>query len=137
MIEPIDIFPEWVLARVVHGKSDPHDAVIDRRTSWGNPFSLSDYDGDRLACLFEYVDWLTLPKDPGRHDPLWHPRYRPTAVMENVGRLSGKVLGCWCAPRLCHGHVLAQLSEASRPYEEASLIAQRVHDAIQAAKGEK
>lgn len=27
------------------------------------------------------------------------------------GELRGKVLGCWCAPKMCHGDVLAELAE--------------------------
>jgi hypothetical protein len=29
-----------------------------------------------------------------------------------VPALRGKTLGCWCAPELCHAHVLAVLAEA-------------------------
>jgi hypothetical protein len=32
-------------------------------------------------------------------------------LLERLPELEGKVLGCWCAPRPCHGHVLLRLIE--------------------------
>jgi hypothetical protein len=29
-----------------------------------------------------------------------------------LAELAGKTLGCWCAPRACHGDVLARLANA-------------------------
>lgn len=36
--------------------------------------------------------------------------------------LRGRVLGCWCAPQLCHGHILAALAEV--PEVEMRAVAQ-------------
>jgi len=30
-------------------------------------------------------------------------------LLESLGELKGKVLGCWCHPAPCHGHDLVQL----------------------------
>mmetsp|Transcript_32436 Transcript_32436/g.71662 ORF Transcript_32436/g.71662 Transcript_32436/m.71662 type:complete len:163 (+) Transcript_32436:84-572(+) len=35
--------------------------------------------------------------------------------------LRGKVLGCWCAPLLCHGHVLAELLDSPSLFDEVAL----------------
>jgi hypothetical protein len=36
------------------------------------------------------------------------------ALMAALGELRGLVLGCWCAPRPCHGDVLVRLANADR-----------------------
>jgi hypothetical protein len=46
-------------------------------------------------------------------------RYEPwllgnDALMAALSELRGKVLGCWCAPRACHGDVLMRLANAPR-----------------------
>jgi hypothetical protein len=33
--------------------------------------------------------------------------------MASLDELRGLVLGCWCAPRPCHGDVLVRLANAS------------------------
>jgi hypothetical protein len=30
-------------------------------------------------------------------------------LLSDLKELKGKVLGCWCHPKGCHGHVLAKL----------------------------
>jgi hypothetical protein len=32
-------------------------------------------------------------------------------LMRDIPTLKGKVLGCWCYPRACHGDVLAELAD--------------------------
>lgn len=62
---------------------------IDRHTIWGNPFILPD-DGDRETVIENYEDYLT--KKP--------------SLAKQSHTLKGKILGCWCYPQNCHGHVL-------------------------------
>jgi hypothetical protein len=38
-----------------------------------------------------------------------------------TGELSGRTLGCWCAPKPCHGHVLAGMANTA-PWERAELF---------------
>lgn len=64
---------------------------------WGNPFEIPD-DGDRPDVIRKYQEFY-LP-------------YKPK-LMSAVQDLRGKVLGCWCAPKACHGDVLAQLANAT------------------------
>ena len=66
---------------------------IDRRTEWGNPFEMPG-DGDRETVIEAYKDYY-LPHKP--------------SLQKRIGELSGKALGCWCAPEPCHGDVLADL----------------------------
>mgnify|MGYP001175620163 CR=1 FL=1 len=45
------------------------------------------------------------------------------ALMAELNELRGLVLGCWCAPRACHGDVLVRLANASLAERECWLLA--------------
>ena len=89
--------------RVVHCKRSDYDVYIGRGPDpktglfgiWGNPFR-TGHDGDRADVIRKHREWLI-----GRAD-----------LMERIGELRGKVLGCWCAPLRCHGDTLAELADA-------------------------
>jgi len=82
---------------VVHCKKDKFDVYIGRPSKWGNPFVLGK-DGNRDQVVQKYRDWL----------------YTQPQLMKDLHELKDKVLACWCAPLLCHGHVLAGI--ANDPY---------------------
>ena len=86
------------MTRVVHCKREKYDVYIGRPSKWGNPFKLYPGD-DRAEVLARYEAWL---------------RQQPH-LMASLHELRGKVLGCWCAPKLCHGDVLAKLAEEVSP----------------------
>ena len=65
---------------------------------WGNPIKLEkDTPLERKRVILKYWAWLTTTDDG--LERLMH-----------VYMLKGKKLGCWCAPDLCHGHVLSLLA---------------------------
>ena len=67
----------------------PPDVVrIDRRTRWGNPFTVKESGRDLAIAL--YREWAGM--NPDFLEPL-----------------RGKRLACWCAPLHCHGDVIAEL----------------------------
>ncbi len=86
---------------VVHCKKEPFDVYIGRPGPWGNPFSDKpksiaevkvETREEAIACYEEMV----------RQDP---------QMIERIKKeLKGKVLGCWCAPKACHGEVLARIA---------------------------
>jgi Domain of unknown function (DUF4326) len=76
---------------VVHCKQASFDVYIGRPSAWGNPFAIGS-NGDRNAVVEKYETYLL-----GRPD-----------LMSRLIELRGKVLGCWCAPAVCHGDVLAK-----------------------------
>ena len=80
------------MTRVVHCKKEPFDVLIDRRTKWGNPFQIGNgmTRDDIIAKYEEYI------------------RGRPD-LLNSLHELKGKVLGCWCKPKACHGDVLVKL----------------------------
>lgn len=95
--------------RVVH-KKEPHDLMVDRTTKWGNPFHIdhiiTEADADVLqdqslvgqqvtrdSCIALYKNYL-------KNNP---------ELMESLSELDGKVLGCWCKPKRCHGDTIVEV----------------------------
>jgi hypothetical protein len=91
---------------VVHCKRAPFDVYIGRPGEWGNPFSHLPISSAQFRCLSReeavarYEAWLLA---------------QPELVAKAKAELSGKVLGCWCAPNACHGHVLARVANEVTP----------------------
>jgi hypothetical protein len=84
---------------VVHCRREPYDVYVGRPSKWGNPFMLQQPVDlkQRRMVIAAYRSWLN-----------GHPQLIEDAKKE----LRGKVLGCWCAPNLCHGEVLAEIANA-------------------------
>ena len=82
--------------KVVHCKKEKFDVNIGRPSKWGNPFVLSDpkNEVERQEIIVKYSAWI-----------LQQPK-----LMNSLWELRGKTLGCWCAPRTCHGDVLSYLA---------------------------
>ena len=78
--------------KVVHCKKSYYDIYIRRPSKWGNPFVIGK-DGDRKQVVGKYKEWLLSNKE----------------LMKDLSELRGKILGCWCAPELCHGDILIEL----------------------------
>jgi hypothetical protein len=83
--------------RAVHCKRESHHVYIGRPSKWGNRFVVGR-DGARGECIELYERWLL----------------ENEALMAALAQLRGKVLGCWCAPRTCHGDVLVRLANETR-----------------------
>jgi hypothetical protein len=79
--------------RVVNKYKESFDIYIGRGSPWGNPFVMkdkSDAERDRVCDL--YYDYFHGNKELKR-------RARE--------ELRGKVLGCYCKPKRCHGDIIA------------------------------
>ena len=81
-----------VTTRVVHCKREPYDVYIGRPGKWGNPFTIGP-DGTREEVIIKYEAYI---------------RSKPE-LLAALPELKDKVLGCWCAPKACHGDVLMRL----------------------------
>lgn len=85
--------------KVVHCKREDHDVYIGRPSKWGNPFShkdntLAKYKTEtREEAIEKYREYILHRKD----------------LLDCLHELRGKILGCWCAPKPCHGDVLIEL----------------------------
>lgn len=87
-----------MMTKVVNVRRARFDLYIGRPSKWGNPFVVG-VDGTREEVIAKYE---------------MHVRSRPD-LMRALPELSGKVLGCYCAPRRCHGDVLVKLLEEVTP----------------------
>jgi hypothetical protein len=86
------------MTRVVHCKRESYDVYIGRGRGsvWGNPYRIGE-DGDRETVIRKYREYLN----------------SSPSLMAKLTELKGKTLGCWCAPKACHGDVLVELLEGS------------------------
>ena len=87
---------------VVHKNKAPCGSVyIGRPSPYGNPWSheegtLAKFKVEtRAESIQKYEEWI---------------RSQPEMMAMIKRELRGKVLSCWCVPRLCHGHVLAWIA---------------------------
>lgn len=74
-----------------------HEVYIGRASKWGNRF-LIGRDGTRLEVIKKYREWLLSNKQ----------------LMNDIMELDGKILGCHCKPKRCHGDVLVDIIEAKK-----------------------
>lgn len=82
---------EKEVTRVVNLYRDKYDVYIGRGSKWGNPFVMqnkSDQERDRVIELY--------------HNYLFE-----SGLINDISELRGKVLGCFCKPKRCHGDILA------------------------------
>jgi Domain of unknown function (DUF4326) len=80
------------MTRVVNCKKEFYDVPIDRTTKWGNPYAIGNLYGTREEVIEKYRRYLY---DSG--------------LINDIEELRDKILGCWCAPRPCHGDVLVSI----------------------------
>jgi hypothetical protein len=82
---------------VVNRHFQEFDVYIGRGSPLGNPYPINVAIGDtREVVVARYKPWLWKEIKEGR------------ITLEYLRSLDGKRLGCFCAPRLCHGDIIAQ-----------------------------
>lgn len=87
------------MCRVVNKYKEAYDVYIGRGSKWGNPYShkggtLAKYVVDsREEAIAKYKDYVLSSPE----------------LMKALPELRGKVLGCFCKPKSCHGDILVEL----------------------------
>lgn len=66
-----------------------YDVYIGRGGRWGNPFEIGK-DGTREEVCAKYLGYLLESPE----------------LLASLPSLKDKTLGCYCAPKLCHGDIL-------------------------------
>ena len=79
---------------VVNLNNDEYDVYIGRGSKWGNPFIIGK-DGSRKEVIDKYRNYILSNKE----------------LFNSIDELKGKILGCYCKPKSCHGDVLIELLE--------------------------
>ena len=82
---------DWIQqpSNVYIGRHNKHYGIS---SVWGNPFKISPKI-NRRECIIKYKEYLL----NNEH------------LMQKLPDLCGKVLGCWCDPEPCHGHVIIKI----------------------------
>lgn len=96
-----------VPGRVVHCKREAFDVYIGRPSKFGNPWRVMG-EASRAHAIERYEEYVRkgIARDPkGR---------------EAIKALYGKTLGCWCAPKPCHGDVLLKIAAELHDADAAS-----------------
>lgn len=64
------------------------------QSKWGNPFHMKN-ESQRVSVLTSYLEYVV-----GNEE-----------LMASLHELDGQTLGCYCAPKKCHGNILIMLRE--------------------------
>jgi hypothetical protein len=84
------------MANVVNIKTESCDVYIGRGSIWGNPYVIG-IDGNRVDVIAKYELYIRkLLED------------KPSLV-EELKKLKGRKLGCFCKPLDCHGDILIKI----------------------------
>ena len=119
-------------------QSDHSNLVhIGRPSKWGNPFKMKidrykgEIPGERERVVLMYRLWINSQPE----------------LLKALPELKGKNLGCYCAPKKCHGDVLYELANArylqnwfsnmkplDTPFEYQGIVFKTVENFYQAMK---
>lgn len=98
------MIPPEPATTVVNSRHSTFDVYIGRGSKWGNPFSHNPRSRARFItatreeAISKYEEWIKTQE----------------YLLSHLWELRGKILGCYCKPKACHGDVLARLAnEAS------------------------
>lgn len=86
------------MKNVVHCRKEKFDVYIGRPSIFGNPFVMSD-ESQRTHVLEKYKEYFYNRVEID-------PKFRAAALS-----LRGKVLGCYCKPKACHGDIIVEWLE--------------------------
>ena len=77
---------------VVNVNINDYDVYIGRGSVYGNPFIIGVH-GTRKECIDQYKQLLVDNKN----------------LTKEINKLEGKILGCHCKPKDCHGDVICDI----------------------------
>jgi hypothetical protein len=109
-VKVCNIRPEY--ANLKEWMNDPENVYIGRagivfidgcrfpkkNSIWSNPFKIND-KSSRKQVLRKYEIYLRNLLDNDEN------------LVNELKKLRGKNLGCWCYPEMCHGNILLKLIE--------------------------
>jgi|ETNvirenome_6_85_1030632.scaffolds.fasta_scaffold01415_14 hypothetical protein len=90
---------------VVNCRKSEYDVYIGRPSKWGNPFTIGR-DGTRDEVCDKFEEWFLK---------------QPELVEECKQELRGKILGCFCSPKRCHGDFLYKIANEDLKNKQFSI----------------
>lgn len=88
------------MCEVVNRHYQEFDVYIGRGSKWGNPFS--HREGTKAAHRVDSVEQAI----SCYRTFLWSQIREGFITLDDLRSLDGKRIGCYCAPRPCHGEVI-------------------------------
>ena len=89
------------MSRVVHCNKEPYDTYIGRPSKWGNPYT-------HIADKETLAEFIVGSREEAIEKYRGHILSNPELI-NSLDELDGKILGCWCKPKSCHGDILLEL----------------------------
>jgi hypothetical protein len=112
VVQPPELVQTCSVLVVNVAHKQPCDVYIGRSTrgrrdlGWGNPAKMAGTSAKaRLDAIVSYADHLR----------------GESGLLGRTGELSSRTLGCWCAPKPCHGHILAAVANIA-PWERSAVF---------------
>lgn len=84
------------MCRVVNKYKSDFDVNIQRGTMWGNPYKVQEVGSREKAIELFKQDFIQKIRDG-------------VINKHHLETLRGMRLGCTCAPKTCHGDIIAQI----------------------------
>ncbi len=84
--------------KIVHCKRQSYDVYIGRPTIYKNPFFIGK-DGNRQEVIEKFKAYFL------------NRIVTDSQFKSAIRKLNGKVLGCWCYPKDCHGRIIMEYLE--------------------------
>lgn len=96
---------ETTVVNISYDTCDVYIGRPRRGDPWyfGNPFEIGK-DGNRAEVIGKFQNWFLTGTDP-----------RAVWMRVHINELRGKKLGCFCAPQMCHGDLLAHYADCGLP----------------------
>lgn len=96
---------------VVHCKKSSYDVYIGRGRDPVNDYMVAKWDNPFIIGNTYLVgEAITRERAIELYDGWLHSSKEGLELLKDIGELKGKILGCWCYPKPCHGDILAKLA---------------------------
>ena len=93
-LRTVENVEDWIAKGAGNNVYIARETLHHPRSEWCNPFKLKDYGYNRGKVLELFKQYIV----------------RNKKLVQNLQKLKGKVLGCWCAPKRCHGEILHKMA---------------------------
>ena len=83
-----------VVRHTYNKKDNDKYCYIGRPSKFGNPLKMNN-ESEREKVVSQFREYA----------------YSNQWILDNINMLTGKEIGCYCAPKACHGDVLVEIWE--------------------------
>jgi hypothetical protein len=91
------------MVKVVNIKKEKYDVYIGRGSPFGNPYTHLSLQNTQAQ-----VQVKSREEAIEKYREYFYKKIEDPEFLDDILRLKDKVLGCYCAPKSCHGHIIAE-----------------------------